>query len=146
MGSLVLVDVNVLVYALREDSDRHAEYARWLERLVNGTRRFGMSSNALAGVVRIATHPLVFATPTPVDAVLEYLGDIVNAPGCELVSPGPRHWWIFDQLCRSLRLTGNLVPDAWLAALAIDAGCEWITTDRRFSTIPGLRSRHPLEP
>jgi uncharacterized protein len=142
---LLLVDVNVLVYALREDAPRHIEYSNWLDRLVNGERRFGVSSTVLSGVLRVATHPLVYRTPTPTELVLDFLGEIVNAPGCEQISPGPQHWWIFDQLCRTLKLTGNSVPDAWLAALAIESGCEWVTTDRGFARFVGLKWRHPLD-
>lgn len=103
-----------------------------------------MSSVVLSGVLRVATHPLVFTTPTPEALVLDFLSEIVNAPDCELLNPGPAHWWIFDGYCRDLKLTGNLVPDAWLAALAIESGCEWVTTDRGFARFPNLRWRHPL--
>jgi len=58
--------------------------------------------------------------------------------------PGPRHWEIFDRLCRAVDARGNLVPDAYLAALAVESGSEWITGDRDFSRFPGLRWRHPL--
>ncbi len=59
-------------------------------------------------------------------------------------APGPRHWEIFVRLCRAVRVKGNLVQDAYLAALAIESGSEWITTDRDYSRFPGLRWRHPL--
>lgn len=142
---MLLVDVNVLIYALREDAVEHVRYLTWLERLLNGDQSFAMSGVALSGVVRVATHPLVYATPTPVGTVLDFLTEILNAPGCAQLNPGPRHWWIFDGLCRSLRLTGNLVPDAWFAALALESDSEWITTDRGFARFPGLRWRHPLD-
>jgi len=61
-----------------------------------------------------------------------------------VVAPGPRHWEIFDRVCRAGDARGNLVPDAYLAALAIESGSEWITVDRDFSRFPGLRWRHPL--
>lgn len=61
-----------------------------------------------------------------------------------IVSPGSRHWQIFEGLCVAAGAKGDLVPDAYLAALAIESGCEWITTDRDFSRFPGLRWRHPL--
>jgi predicted nucleic acid-binding protein len=60
------------------------------------------------------------------------------------VVPGVRHWEIFDRLCRAAGAKGSLVADAYLAALAIESGSEWITTDRDFSRFPGLRWRHPL--
>jgi uncharacterized protein len=61
-----------------------------------------------------------------------------------MIRPGPRHWGLFARLCRENGAAGNLVPDAYLAALAIEAGCELITTDRDFARFDGLRWRHPL--
>jgi predicted nucleic acid-binding protein len=58
--------------------------------------------------------------------------------------PGARHWQIFTDLCQSLSAIGNLIPDVWFAALAIESDCEWITTDTDYKKFPGLRSRHPL--
>ena len=60
------------------------------------------------------------------------------------IEPGERHWQIFERLCREASARGNLVPDAWLAALAIESGSEWITTDRDYTRFPGPRWRHPL--
>jgi predicted nucleic acid-binding protein len=60
------------------------------------------------------------------------------------VRPGPRHWEIFVDLCRAGRATGKLVPDAFHAAVAIEHGCEWVTTDADFSRFPGFRWSHPL--
>jgi predicted nucleic acid-binding protein len=62
-----------------------------------------------------------------------------------LISPGSRHWGIFVDLCRKVGAKGNLIPDAYLAALAIESGSEWITTDRDYARFPGLRWRHPLD-
>jgi predicted nucleic acid-binding protein len=61
-----------------------------------------------------------------------------------IVAPGPRHWGIFANLCAAVGAKGNLVPDAYLAALALESGSEWVTTDHDFSRFPGLRWRHPL--
>jgi hypothetical protein len=60
------------------------------------------------------------------------------------LAPGERHWDIFQRLCREVNAKGNLIPDAYLAALAIESGSEWITTDRDYARFPGLRWRHPL--
>jgi predicted nucleic acid-binding protein len=62
-----------------------------------------------------------------------------------VIAPGPRHWGIFLGLCERTKARGNLVADAYLAALAIESGSEWITTDRDYAQFPGLRWRHPLE-
>jgi predicted nucleic acid-binding protein len=69
---------------------------------------------------------------------------VLEPDHCSAVQPGQRHWAIFDDLCRRSKATGNLVPDAWFAALAIESGCEWITNDRDYARFPGLRWREPF--
>lgn len=98
----------------------------------------------LSGFVRVATHPRVFDPPAPAAAALAFADALRAQPNAVLVAPGPRHWIIFERLCLAAGAKGNLVPDAFLAALAIESGSEWITTDRDFSRFPGLRWRHPL--
>jgi predicted nucleic acid-binding protein len=96
---LVLPDVNVLVYAHREDAESHDS---------------GFTEQLHA------------------------------QPNCARVEPGLRHLELFRRLCRECGAKGNLVPDAYFAALAIESDCEWITTDRDYSRFKGLRWRHPL--
>lgn len=141
---MVLPDVNVLVYAHREDSAHHAACRAWLEDVVNGNESFGMSELVLSGFVRIATHPKVFTKPSPLADALEFSEQLRSRPNCVPVAPGRRHWDIFRTLCVEAGVKGNLVPDAFLAAIAIEAGCEWITTDRDFARFKGLRWRHPV--
>lgn len=141
---MVLADVNVLVYAHREDTEHHAACRRWLEAAINGEERYGVSELVLSGFVRITTHPKVFASPSPVMAALEFAEQVREQPNAMLIEPGERHWSIFRRLCVEAKAKGNLVPDAYLAALAIEGGCEWITTDRDYSRFPGLRWRSPL--
>jgi hypothetical protein len=140
---MVLPDVNVLVYAHREDTAHHAECRAWAEQVINGDEAFGLSDLVLSGFVRVATHPKVFAKPSPLGDALEFCEQLRSRPNCVPVAPGRRHWDIFRALCAEARAKGNLVPDAFLAALAIEAGCQWVTTDRDFSRFKGLRWRHP---
>lgn len=98
----------------------------------------------LAGFLRIVTHPGVFSPPTPIGPALAYAKAFRSRPNAVPVTPGARHWDIFTRLCDDVGARGNLVPDAWLAALAIESGCEFITTDRDFARFPGLRWKHPL--
>jgi uncharacterized protein len=140
-----LVDVNVLVYAHRLDAARHQDYAGWLGDLLAGEEPYGMSDLVLSSFLRIVTSPKVFRQPTPLDTALAFAELLRTQPNCVPVVPGERHWEIFARLCRTAGVKGNLVPDAYLAALAIESGSEWVTTDRDFSRFPGLRWRHPLE-
>ncbi len=139
-----LVDVNVLVYAHREDSPDHKLYRTWLNQWTQSDTAFGISELVLSGFLRIVTHPKVFNQPTPLPIALAFVDAIRSQPTCVPILPGPRHWAIFSRLCREAHVKGNLVPDAYLAAIAIEAGSEWITTDQDYSRFPGLRWRHPL--
>lgn len=142
---MILPDVNVLVYAHRGDAPDHGRYARWLENVATSDDPFGLSDLGLSGFLRIVTHPRIFLPPTPLEDALAFLQELRDRPNCVLVAPGSGHWDIFTSLCRQTGATGNLIPDAYFAALAIESGSEWITTDRGFARYPGLRWRHPLE-
>jgi toxin-antitoxin system PIN domain toxin len=134
----------VLVYAHREDTPEHELIGAWLEDVANGSSPFGLSTHVLSGMLRIVTHPRVFDPPTPIDTAMEFVESLRTRPNCVEVAPGPRHWSIFEGLCRAVGATGNLVSDAFFAALAIESGSEWITTDNGFARYVGLRWRHPL--
>ena len=142
---MVLPDVNVLVYAHREDAATHKGYRDWLERLVNGDAAYGMSDLVLSGFIRVVTHPKVFKHPSKVSDALTFAGQLRDQSNCVRVEPGPRHWEVFRRMCLESGVKGNLVPDAYLAAVAIECGCEWVSTDRDFARFKGLRWRHPLE-
>jgi toxin-antitoxin system PIN domain toxin len=141
---VILPDVNVLLYAFRADAPNHAAHRDWLDEVVNADSAFGISPQVLASVVRISTHPRIYAKPSQLETVLRFTGVLIEQPNCSLVQPGERHWSIFQSICLDAAATGNLVQDAWLAALAIESGCEWITTDRDFARFPGLRWRAPF--
>lgn len=142
---MILCDVNVLVYAHRADAPDHAAYHSWLESVMNQSAAYAVSDIVLSGFLRVVTHPRVFAPPSSVKDALTFAGQIRQQPNAVVVMPGNRHWTIFTDLCKTADARGNLIPDAFLAALAIESGSEWITTDRDFSRFPGLNWRHPLE-
>ncbi len=140
---MVLIDVNILVCAHRQDAPNHAAWRRWLEAVMRSDEAYGMSDLVLAGFLRVVTHPRVFKTPTPMNQALAFTHDVREQPNCLPIEPGARHWEIFARLCKTTGCRGNLVPDAYLAALAIESGCEWMTTDRDYARFPGLRWRVP---
>jgi toxin-antitoxin system PIN domain toxin len=141
---MLLVDVNILVYAYREDAPGHDLFRPWLQDLVDSDLAFGVSDLVLSGFLRVVTHPRVFDPPSPIEHAKGFAEVVRSRPNAVVVRPGVRHWDIFTRLCRTAGVKGNLVPDAYLAALAIESGSEWITTDRDYSRFPGLRWRHPL--
>lgn len=140
---MVLADVNVLVAAYRDDSSHHVPCRAWLERVLEADEAFGVSTLVLSGFLRIVTHPRVFAVPSSLEHASLFVCTIVEQPHCVLVSPGSRHWGIFSRLCADAKARGNLIPDAYLAALAIESGCDWITLDRDFARFDGLRWSTP---
>ena len=94
--------------------------------------------------MRVVTHPRIFDPPSPLEAALEFAEQVRSQPNAVPVAPGRRHGDIFAELCLGAQVKGNLVADAYLAALAIESGTEWVTTDRDFARFRGLRWRHPL--
>ncbi len=141
---MILCDVNVLLYAFRRDSTGHEEYRRWLVERLEADESYGVSELVLSSLVRIATHPRVYARPSGLKEALAFAAAVRDRANAVLVAPGSRHWTIFERLCTESGARGNLVPDAYHAALAIESGSEWITTDRDYGRFPGLRWRHPL--
>ena len=140
---MILTDVNILVHAFRVDSPEHLTCRAWLDGVVNGDARYGMAPQVLSGVIRITTHPKVFAVPSSLEEVIRFCDVLLAQPHCVIIEPGERHWRIFKRLCTEADARGNLVPDAWLAALAIESGCEWITLDHDYARFPRLQWRVP---
>jgi uncharacterized protein len=141
---LILPDVNILIYAFRSDAENHSQYKAWLEAVINGPAAYGVSPQVLSSMVRTCTHPRIFARPSVRDETMGFCRALLEQPNATVVTPGERHWSIFEAVCRQSGATGNLVQDAWLAALSIEAGAEWITTDGDYARFAGLDSRAPF--
>src|SRR5260370_1190074 len=141
---MILPDINVLVYAHRPEARDHQRYAQWLTAVAVGDERFGLDTLTLSGFLRIVTNPQIFKDPTPLERALAFATELRERPHAVEILPGPRHWELFVRLCRHSRARGKLVPDAYLAALAIEHGCELATDDADFARFPSLRWHHPL--
>ena len=137
------VDVNVLVDAHRPEAPHHTVVRNWLDDARQGMEPIGLAPIVASGFLRIVTHPRIFEEPTPMDIALGYVSALRASPAVTAVLPGERHWQIFTDLCVSLELRGNDVPDAFLAALAIEVGATWVSSDRGFSKYPDLTLEHP---
>jgi toxin-antitoxin system PIN domain toxin len=141
---MVLPDVNVLVYAHRSDAVHHQSCRRWLESVLASDEAFGISELVLSGFVRVVTHRAVFNPPSTLAQALAFADELRAPEHAVPLAPGPRHWDIFSSLCREADARGNLVADAYLAALAIETGSEWISTDGDYARFPGLKWRRPF--
>ena len=141
---MILLDANVLLYAANRDAPEHDRARSWLDQRLNATARVGFPWPSILAFVRIASNPLVLRQPvTPADAwrqVQEWLG-------CEpawIPLPGGRHVDIVGRLFDEPFVTSRLVPDAHLAALAIEHGLTLCSTDGDFARFPGLKWENPL--
>src|SRR5438105_11601844 len=137
---MLMPDVNVLVYAHREEDPRHDAYAAWLSSLVVGHEPFALSVLVAVGFVRIITARTVIGA-TPLALALAYVEELMARANCRTVMPGPDHFVDVARLCRAVGAAGKLVADAQHAAVAIANGCTWVTADRDFERfVPhGLR-------
>ena len=140
---MILPDVSILVHSFRFDSSHRKTCRTWLEGAVNDDVHYGIPLQVLSSVIRITTHPRVFAEPSRLNEALQFCDILLAQSHCVIIQPGERHWEIFSRLCAEADTRGNLVPDAWFAALATESGCEWITLDRDYARFPGLRWRVP---
>ena len=140
-----MIDVNVLVYAHREEMEQHSLCKKWLEDALKHPTGIGLTDLVLSGFLRIVTHPRVFRIPTPFPIALHFVRVLREHPQTRIIQAGSRHWSIFTHLCEAAKCKGNTIPDAFLCALAIEQGCEWITTDRGFARFPGLHWSEPRE-
>lgn len=141
---MLIADVNVFVSAHRRADPRHVHMRRWLDGSLDGAEPFGASDLVLSAFLRIVTNHRSFPDPTPLELALEFCEAVRGAPATQVVVPGSRHWAIFTNLCRQAQARANVVPDAYLAALALENGATFVTSDRGFARFEGLRLLDPL--
>lgn len=141
---MILPDVNVLVLAHRADQDEHTPVRGWLERQINSDRPFALADIAVAGFLRIVTNPRIYHRPTSLETAVAFIDGLVDQPTCVPVAAGARHWTILRGLLRDADARANLVPDAHLAAVAIEHGATVATRDRGFARFPGVPSIDPI--
>lgn len=136
---MIVPDVNILVYAFRADAPEHETYAHWLNTAL-AQESIGIADATLSGFVRIVTHPRITSAPAPVDAALQFTRRLADAPRVRWLSQGVAVWEQFDALAsQDAGIRGNLVPDAYLAALCLANNARLATRDRGFARYPGLR-------
>jgi toxin-antitoxin system PIN domain toxin len=143
---MILPDVNVLIYAFRQDMPQHTLCHAWLADVINSDARYGVSPLALSALVRITTNSRSYRTPSTLEEAFRFCAYLREQPNCQLVEPGERHWDIFQRLCIETETRGVRVTDAFFAALAIEWGCEWITFDRDYARFPDLKWQVPALP
>jgi len=143
---MLLLDVNVCVYAFRRESRGYEDWKDWLEQALRGPEPVGLPEQVLASVLRLVTNHRMYKNPSTPEAALAFCEALLDTPAAMRVRPGERHWAIFHGLVSRHGLRGNDIPDAYLAALALEQGATWVTADRGFARYEGLRLLNPLAP
>ena len=138
-----ICDANVLLYAVNSDAPNHDVARTWLDVALNGDETVGMPWPVLLAFLRLGTHQAVFPRPLSLDAAIDQVRRWLRQPVVAIIEPGPRHLEILADLLSEAGVGGNLVSDAPLAALAIEANGELVSFDRDFGRFAGLRWSHP---
>jgi hypothetical protein len=140
----VLLDANLLLYAVDRDSPYHARAAAWLTEALNGDRRVALPWQTIGAFIRISTHPRVTQRPLTAARAWKYVADWLDAPATWVPAAGDRTVSLLADLVTKHNVTGNLVPDAQLAALALEIGAVVQSADSDFARFPEVRWNNPL--
>lgn len=142
---MILLDVNVLIYAVAADLPQHPRVRPWLDRSLSGTVRVGLPWHSLLGFWRITTNPRAFERPLGAHEAWSQIEEWLDRPAAYIPVPGDRHRLVLAAITKEIRPAGNLVPDTHLAALAIEHGLTLATTDAGFARFPGLSTIDPAQ-
>jgi toxin-antitoxin system PIN domain toxin len=143
---VILVDVNILIYASVASFRQHEAAREWLDRRLNGTARVGLPWTVVLAYLRLATNARIFAPPVTMAAAWQRASAWLTAEPVWTPQPTERHAEVLGALLAQPGVHGNLVPDAHLAALAIEHGLTLCSTDGDFARFPELRWLNPLAP
>lgn len=141
---MILVDANLLIYAVNLDSPHHKPARVWWENMLSGTAAVGIPWVSLLAFLRLCTNPRVFSCPLAAEQAIAYADEWLAQPPVRLVAPGAAHWAILRNLLTQTGTAGNLTTDAHIAALALEHGCSIYSADNDFRRFPGLKHINPL--
>jgi toxin-antitoxin system PIN domain toxin len=141
---VILIDANLLIYAVNQDAPAHRRAKKWLEAALAGPETVAFSWNVLLAFLRLTTRPGLFRRPLSWATAFDLIDSWLDQPCATVVTAGPRHLRILRELLLPLGAGGNLTSDAHLAALAIEHGAELCSSDSDFARFPGLAWRDPL--
>lgn len=140
----MLVDANILLFAVDEESPQHRQALDWLAAQLNGDRRVGLPWESLSAFLRICTHPRAARKPLEPLAAWRVVQDWLAVPTVWIPRPTDQHADVLERLIQRYRVAGNLIPDAHLAALAIEHGLELCSADTDFARFSEIRWHNPL--
>ncbi len=142
---MILIDVNLLLYAFDSLSEHHQRARSWLEEILSQREPVRLAWVTILAFLRIVTNPRVSRTALSMTEAVSVVSGWLAQPAVAILEPGERQWPILCTLLPEAQARGSLVTDAHLAALAIEHGATLCTNDRGFARFPGLRVKYPLE-
>ena len=142
---MILVDANLLIYAVDADSPNHPRARRWLERTLSDDEPVGLAWVVLLAFLRITTRPGILRRQLQPEKAVAYVDSWLEQPCVETVVPGAAHWSILRTLLAATGTAGNLTSDAHLATLAVEHGATLCSTDNDYRRFPGVKHENPLE-
>ena len=143
---MISLDVNVLVYAFRQDSVKHEECRDWLTKQIRNRNGLVLIDIVLVGFLRICTHSKIFREPSSISEATNFLTVMISNPNVTLTSSTPETWHMFSRILDKTNVQGNKISDAWLAAIAMERNATWISTDSDFNLFPNLKLLNPFKP
>lgn len=142
---MILVDANVMLYAEDELSSHHLIAKSWWDHQLSQTLPVCLCWSTLNAYLRISTNPRIFKNPLTIQEASHHVDRWLKQPCVRIVYPTPSHWKIFQKMMNEGQATSNLIPDAHLAAIAIENGCVLYSFDADFSRFPGLKWKNLLK-
>ena len=142
---MIVIDVNLLLYAYDSASLEHDQATSWLDQWLSSSATIGLAWHTILSFLRISTSPKMIFVPLELDEAASIVSEWLERPNVSIIGPTGRHWEIFRKLLPRSRARGSLIMDAHLAALAIEHGATLCTNDRDFARFPGLRVEFPLQ-
>jgi uncharacterized protein len=141
---MIVVDVNLLLYAIIDGFPEHSRTREWWEATLNSTTEVGLTGPAVFGFLRISTNPRVMGSPLPIEEATGHITDWLAQPNVTFLHPGPRHLDVAFKLLHDVGTAGNLTTDAQLAAFAMEHDAEMCSNDTDFGRFEGLRWVNPI--
>lgn len=141
----MLIDTNLLIYAVNRDAPKHDQARDWLEQTLSSNTVIGIPWLVSIAFLRLTTNPRVMQSPITVEQALDYVNGWLQQPCVMPLNPGERHWAILNKLLMTTGSAGNLTNDAHLAAIAIEHGYVIASSDNDYKRFDGVEHINPLE-
>ncbi len=141
---MILIDANLLIYAAAPGMRQHQPASEWLDDQLNGNTAVGLPWHCLLAFLRVITNPRITSHSITAEEAWRQIVEWIECDPVWIPGPTERHREILGTLLAVPGVSGNLVPDAHLAALAIEHGLTLCSADAGFARFPGLRWVNPL--